>query len=122
MHFEFDMYWYQDRVNLSEMTRLEAEVYFISMALRNICSSWEPLADFFNGLLQGEDNILSSASNDQLVYDEGVFSLSRTYFWAIDTLTRIESLITSNIHKWTSYKKDRIDANVKKSKNTLEIV
>lgn len=107
--------------NLSEMTRLEAEVLFISSGMSHICNCWDLFVEFFNEILQQEQNILIPMKHDQLFYDDAVFSRSRRYFWAIDTLTQIDSLITDNIYKWTFYKKNWIESTAKVSKNMPEI-
>lgn len=100
-------------MDLSKMTRLEAEVQFIAIGLSHICNEWANVAAFFTEVLERESNsILSPSEHDRLFFDDAVFSQSRRYFWAIDTLTQLESFITDNIHQWTEYKKYRIQSMV----------
>ena len=102
---------YRDIVDLSKMTRLEAEVQFIAIGLSLICNEWAEVTDFFANILEEDANsILSPNDHDQLFYDDAVFSRSRRYFWAIDTLTQIDSYISDNIHQWTKYKEYRIQS------------
>ena len=103
---------YRDIVDLSKMTRLEAEVQFIAIGLSHIHNEWTRVAAFFTNFLEKDANsILSPTDHDQLFYDDAIFSRSRRYFWAIDTLTQIDSYISDNIHQWAEYKKYRIQLN-----------
>lgn len=45
--------------------------------------------------------------HDKLLFDDGAFSRSRRYFWAIDCLSGFESRISDNIAKWEMYKQAR---------------
>lgn len=118
----FELDHYKNSVNLSEMTRLEAEVYFISFGLSHIQNSWEPLVDLFHRRLQEEQNfILSPAKHDELFFDDAVFARSRRYFWTIDTLTQIESFITDNIYQCTGYRKGNIEWMANDHQNMPEI-
>lgn len=99
-----------DALDLSNLTKLEAEVVFLAIGLSNIVASWAALVEFFHDVLAGEeDSILSPTKHDQLFFDDAVFSRSRKYFWAIDTLTQIDSLITDNIVQWAEYKEQHVD-------------
>lgn len=51
---------------------------------------------------------MQPAEHDNLLFDDGAFSRSRRYFWAIDCLSEFEASISDNIHQWESYKQARI--------------
>ena len=46
--------------------------------------------------------------HDNLLFDDGAFSRSRRYFWAIDCLSEFDVSISDNITQWELYKQARI--------------
>ena len=50
---------------------------------------------------------MKPAEHDNLLFDDGAFSRSRRYFWAIDCLSEFELSITDNIVQWELYKTAR---------------
>ena len=46
--------------------------------------------------------------HDNLLFDDGAFSRSRRYFWAIDCLSEFEASISDNITQWELYKQARV--------------
>ncbi len=51
---------------------------------------------------------MQPVNHDHLLFDDGAFSRSRRYFWAIDCLSEFEATISDNIAQWELYKKARI--------------
>ena len=49
------------------------------------------------------------AQHDNLLFDDGAFSRSRKYFWAIECLSEFELSISDNLLQWELYKLARIN-------------
>ena len=113
---------YKEKYDLSSMTLWEAKLHFISIAMNYIQAQWTIIVKSFENLLRKEENtIFSRKEHDHLFFDDAVFSRSRKYFWAIDTLTQIDSLITDNIHQWTQYKSDHFSSRADKLEGLTEL-
>ncbi|CZR56880.1 uncharacterized protein PAC_06769 [Phialocephala subalpina] len=58
---------------------------------------WEDLLSYFNQFLTEGEVYLNPQQHDNLLVDDESFSRSKKYFWAITTLTEIETLIEGNM-------------------------
>lgn len=48
--------------------------------------------NFFDYALDGGDSLMEPSEHDNLLFDDGAFSRSRRYFWAIDCLSEVGPL------------------------------
>ncbi|KAI4288182.1 MAG: hypothetical protein L6R35_002557 [Caloplaca aegaea] len=89
---------------LGRLTRAGAELNLIAQGLARICERWTDFQSFFDYILDDGDSLMQPADHDNLLFDDGSFSRSRRYFWAINCLSEFENAITDNITQWELYK------------------
>ncbi|KAL8684949.1 MAG: hypothetical protein Q9224_006048, partial [Gallowayella concinna] len=89
---------------LGRLTRAGAEVSLIAQGLARIRERWAEFQNFFDYILDSGDSLMQPTEHDNLLFDDGSFSRSRRYFWAIDCLSEFENVITDNINQWELYK------------------
>ena len=94
---------------IGRLTKLGAEMNLIGQGLQRISDRWTDFQTFFEYILDSGDSLMQPAQHDNLLFDDGAFSRSRRYFWAIDCLSEFEINITDNITQWTLWKKARIE-------------
>ena len=87
---------------------LGAEMNLIAQGLAKISERWAEFQSFFDYSLDGGDSLMQPSEHDNLLFDDGAFSRSRRYFWAIDCLSEFDVSISDNIAQWESYKTARI--------------
>ena len=92
---------------LGQLTKSGAEMHLISHGLQRISDRWADFQAFFEYILDSGDSLLQPAQHDNLLFDDGSFSRSRRYFWAIDCLAEFDLTITDNITQWELYKASR---------------
>lgn len=93
---------------LGRLTQQGAEMNLIGQGLERISKRWASFQSFFDFILDGGDSLMQPAEHDKLLFDDGAFSRSRRYFWAIDCLSEFEASTSDNIHQWELYKQARI--------------
>lgn len=93
---------------LGKLTREGAEMNLIANGLERISARWAEFQSFFEFILDGGDSLMQPTEHDNLLFDDGTFSRSRRYFWAIDCLSEFEVTISDNIIQWELYKAARI--------------
>lgn len=80
----------------------------IGQGLERISERWAAFQSYFDYILDGGDSLMQPNEHDNLLFDDGAFSRSRRYFWAIDCLSEFESCISDNIAQWEMYKQARV--------------
>ena len=93
---------------LGRLTQLGAELHLIGQGLERIADRWADFLSYFDYILDSGDVLMKPAEHDNLLFDDGAFSRSRRYFWAIDCLSEFELSITDNINQWELYKAARV--------------
>ena len=93
---------------LGRLTQPGAELNLIGQGLERIADRWADFLSYFDYILDGGDSLMKPAEHDNLLFDDGAFSRSRRYFWAIDCLSGFELVITDNITQWELYKAVRV--------------
>ncbi|KAF6217971.1 hypothetical protein HO133_006383 [Letharia lupina] len=93
---------------LGRLTQPGAELNLIGQGLERITDRWAEFLSYFDYILDGGDSLMKPAEHDNLLFDDGAFSRSRRYFWAIDCLSEFELSITDNITQWELYKAARL--------------
>lgn len=94
--------------SLSRLTQPGAELNLIGQGLERIADRWADFLSYFDYILDGGDSLMKPAEHDNLLFDDGAFSRSRRYFWAIDCLSEFENSITDNLTQWELYKAARV--------------
>ncbi|KAL9596088.1 MAG: hypothetical protein Q9219_006036 [cf. Caloplaca sp. 3 TL-2023] len=89
---------------LGRLTRAGAEMNLIAQGLARISERWAEFQSFFDYILDSGDSLMQPTDHDNLLFDDGSFSRSRRYFWAIDCLQEFETSISDNINQWELYK------------------
>ncbi|KAI4172149.1 MAG: hypothetical protein LQ346_008650 [Caloplaca aetnensis] len=89
---------------LGRLTRAGAELNLIAQGLAKISERWAAFQNFFDYILDNGDSLMQPTDHDNLLFDDGSFSRSRRYFWAITCLSEFENAITDNISQWELYK------------------
>lgn len=95
---------------LGRLDQSGAELHMIGQGLERITARWAEFLSYFDYILDGGDSLMKPAEHDNLLFDDGAFSRSRRYFWAIDCLSEFEQSITDNITQWELYNAARIQS------------
>jgi hypothetical protein len=69
---------------------------FVRNALLAVVNRWEELADYFDEILSEKKGLLNPNYHDSLLTDDGAFSRSKKYFWAIGFLEEAGNSISAN--------------------------
>lgn len=85
-----------------------AEMNLIAQGLGKIGDRWAEFHSFFDFTLDGSDSLMNPTDHDNLLFDDGSFSRSRRYFWAIDCLSEFDLSISDNINQWELFKQIRV--------------
>ncbi len=93
---------------LGRLTQRGAEMNLIGQGLERISERWADFQVFFDFILDNGDSLMQPYEHDNLLFDDGAFSRSRRYFWAINCLSEFELCITDNLIQWELYKEARI--------------
>ena len=93
---------------LGRLNQAGAELHLIAQGLERITERWADFLSYFDSFLDGGDSLMKPTEHDNLLFDDGTFSRSRRYFWAIDCLSEFELTITDNIAQWELYKAARV--------------
>ena len=93
---------------MGRMSRLGAEMNLIGHALEKIGERWSEFQAFFDFILDSGDSLMQPSEHDNLLFDDGAFSRSRKYFWAIDCLGEFDNCISDNLIQWELYKNARV--------------
>ena len=96
--------------NFGRLTRLGAEMSLIGHGLERISDRWASFQAYFDYILDGGDSLMQPSEHDNLLFDDGAFSRSRKYFWAIDCLGEFDKCISDNILQWELYRSARLPA------------
>jgi hypothetical protein len=72
---------------------------FIHKALLGVLSRWEEIAGYFDEILSEKKGLLNLKYHDSLLTDDGTFSRSKKYFWAIGFLEEVGCSISDNIYQ-----------------------
>ena len=94
---------------LGRHSRAGAEMNLILQGLERISERWAEFQSFFDFILNAGNALMEPLVHDNLLFDDGAFSRSRRYFWAIECLTEFDASITDNILQWELFKEARIE-------------
>ena len=102
------------------MSKLGAELNLIGHGLEQISQRWADFQSYFDYILDGGDSLMKPNEHDNLLFDDGAFSRSRRYFWAIDCLSEFEINISDNLTQWENYKDATLLPSVTATMGALE--
>lgn len=91
---------------LRSNTKIEAELFCIIAGLVTIVRRWGDLDEYLGELLV--EDFMHPDEYVKLLFDDGNFTRSQEYFWAIGALNEFGVLITENISQWDLYYEGRI--------------
>ena len=94
--------------SFGRLSSIGAELNLIAQGLHKISERWTEFHAFFDFTLDGSDALMDPSEHDNLLFDDGAFSRSRRYFWAIDCLTEFDLSISDNINQWKLFKQARV--------------
>ncbi|CAG8951013.1 hypothetical protein HYFRA_00006410 [Hymenoscyphus fraxineus] len=77
---------------------------FILWPMKNALEGWKSLYGYINAILGTGEDIFDLETHDKLIFDDDLFSRSRTYFWMINCLQESDNLIHLNIQTWNGYR------------------
>ena len=90
------------------LIQVGAEMNLIGHGLEKISERWTEFQAYFDYILDSGDSLMQPTEHDNLLFDDGAFSRSRKYFWAIECLTEFDDCITDNLTQWELYKAARV--------------
>lgn len=77
---------------------------FILWPMKDALEGWRSLYGHINAMLGTGEDIFDLETHDKLIFDDDLFSRSRTYFWMINCLQESDNLIHLNIQTWVGYR------------------
>ena len=87
--------------NLEENTLVTSGLSFVIESLQHAISQWTRLDVYHSKLLTADFMDLKEYSKQ--IFDDGNFTRSRKYFWAIGCLSEFDVSIADNIKQWDLY-------------------
>ena len=94
--------------SFGKLSRIGAEMSLIGHGLERISERWASFQAYFDFILDSGNSLMQPAEHDNLLFDDGTFSRSRKYFWAIDCLGEFDNSISDNLSQWDMYKAARV--------------
>ncbi|KAL8718115.1 MAG: hypothetical protein Q9225_004721, partial [Loekoesia sp. 1 TL-2023] len=80
----------------------------IAGALRVISDDWDSVCEHAEETLSSTEKIFNNTVDDQLLFDDDMFSSSRKYSWLITSLHDFEATVSETIYAWEQYKSQYI--------------
>jgi hypothetical protein len=71
----------------------------VHKSLLTVVSKWEEIGEYFDNLLVEKKGLLDPDYHDSLLTDDGAFTRSKKYFWAIEFLKEAESSVLDNVNQ-----------------------
>ncbi|EPE27477.1 hypothetical protein GLAREA_04268 [Glarea lozoyensis ATCC 20868] len=87
------------------MTRFQNLAHFAAFAIAEVLTQWTLVYNYLDQLL-GDGNIFDFDAHNRLMFDDGFFSRSQRYFWAINTLQEIIKMVRLNIEAWETCERE----------------
>src|SRR5437667_12194073 len=78
---------------------IDAMDEIVYKCLLSVIERWEELAEYFDEMLCERKALLDPEYHDSLLTDDGTFSRSKKYFWAIEFLKELDKSISDNIRQ-----------------------
>lgn len=78
----------------------------ICEGLKDAADSWGAVGEHFEVILGSDNTILTPHKHDELLFDDDVFSRSRRYSWAADSLEIFLAQIEDAVNEWRKFWED----------------
>ena len=72
----------------------------VYLSMLRISTAWRELVSYFDILFPADKVFMDPKAHDALLVDDGAFSRSRKYFWALTTLSEFEKVLKDTIDQW----------------------
>ncbi|KKZ64020.1 hypothetical protein EMCG_01681 [[Emmonsia] crescens] len=79
-------------------------LYWIAVALSHAGSRWENAIDSLDAEIKAPSDVVFMEDRSDLMADDPQFSLSKTYFWALQTYKLFERTLEQTITTWETFK------------------
>ncbi|EEH40573.2 hypothetical protein PAAG_09026 [Paracoccidioides lutzii Pb01] len=83
-------------------------LYWIVVALFHARSRWENAIDALDAEMKSPSDVVFMEDRSDLMADDPQFSLSKTYFWALQTYKLFERTLEQTIATWETFKIDSL--------------
>jgi hypothetical protein len=103
-----------DRGNTHEMINEMSGL--VHKGVLAVVSRWEQIAEYFDQILSERKGLFDPDYHDSLLTDDGIFSRSKKYFWAIGFLEEAGNSISDNIQQLKRFL-DLIEENASTDEN-----
>ncbi|KAI3316632.1 hypothetical protein HD806DRAFT_517165 [Xylariaceae sp. AK1471] len=99
----------EEAYRFSESPSLRAQsLHYVAKALWAIAARWRGVLDELENLTNRTDALRQPDRLHEILFDDDSFSTSKRYFWIINLVHDIDSLLGDNIEKWTLYEKTAV--------------
>ncbi|KAH6679338.1 hypothetical protein B0J14DRAFT_295896 [Halenospora varia] len=83
-------------------------LYWIAVALFHARSRWENAIDALDAEVTSPSDVVFMEDRNDLMADDPQFSLSKTYFWALQTYKLFERTLQQTVTTWDNFKQDSL--------------
>uniref|UniRef100_A0A093XC24 Putative 26S protease regulatory subunit like n=1 Tax=Talaromyces marneffei PM1 TaxID=1077442 RepID=A0A093XC24_TALMA len=91
---------------ISESPSLRAQsLHYVANALSLVTSHWREFLQQLNRIVDNGNVLREPNRLQDILFDDNTFSISKRYFWAINLIHEIISLLDDNLEKWDLYKR-----------------
>jgi hypothetical protein len=80
-------------------------LHFVANALGLVASHWREVLQQVNQIVDYGSVLREPNRLQDILFDDDTFSISKRYFWAINLIHEIISLLDDNLDKWELYKR-----------------
>lgn len=81
-----------------------AALDLIADALHRVSLEWDKVCRYTEEVLDSTASVFVTSIDDKLLFDDDGFSISRKYFWLINSVHEFGEMIAATIHTWEEYK------------------
>jgi hypothetical protein len=80
--------------------------HYVFLTLSQAAEDWKGLQNYTDQLLGDGTEIFDPKLHDSLLFDDELFSISRKYFWLMNSMSEFDKRIQQNIDAWESFMSD----------------
>jgi hypothetical protein len=93
-----------DLVTCQAPTLRAQSAYLAAAALGYVAATWDEILGEVERLVDSGDVLQKQDHLQDILFDDDAFSTSKRYFWAINFIHEVVSLIDNAIEQWTHYR------------------
>lgn len=91
---------------ISESPSLRAQsLQYVANTLGLVASNWRGVLQVLNRIVDNRNVLHDPNRLQDILFDDNTFSISKRYFWAINLIHEISSLLDDTLEEWESYKR-----------------